>query len=477
MAQHDKREKATAPRRPPVRRLVRQPPVRRPAPPTVRPRRRRAAGKWLTVLAVLAALAAGGYFGWAYYRDYQAEQAALELKAQERELRRARRGALAAQFGAAMEQGSFSEARATLETLQREGFDVAGEARRLKNMEQANRALLIKQFEGAEQVGDIERMKEVHREMAAFRPDEPMLADWDARLAEFQSRAERARQIETLWSEFRRLRETRRLHRAERALARLENLGAPVATERAMLVRNESLPGGARMRFRWIPPGGFVMGSPRDESDRGDDETPHEVTLTRGFWLGETEVTQAQWASVMNGEPSAFEGVNRPVERITWRQAQDFIEALNSHAGRDLFRLPTEAEWEYACRADTKGPFYTGASLNAAEANYDGNYPYNGGAKGVYLRETAAVASYQPNPWGLYDMHGNVWEWTRDRYAPYSGEPETNPTGPDLLRYFKRVIRGGGWGDFAARCRCAARFKQEETKATNSVGFRVVRVE
>jgi formylglycine-generating enzyme required for sulfatase activity len=200
---------------------------------------------------------------------------------------------------------------------------------------------------------------------------------------------------------------------------------------------------GVRQCFRWIKPGTFMMGSPPNEPERYEDEMLHEVVLTRGFWLGDTACTQDLWQAVMGENPSDFKGAQRPVEQVSWEDCFKFIEKINRlKPGLDL-RFPTEAEWEYACRAGKSTPFWFGDNITPEQVNYHGEHPYAGGKKGQYRKETVEVKSLPCNGWGLYQMHGNVWEWCSDWYGKYPGGPVTDPTGPDSGE--ARVMRGGGW--------------------------------
>jgi uncharacterized protein (TIGR02996 family) len=207
------------------------------------------------------------------------------------------------------------------------------------------------------------------------------------------------------------------------------------------------------MKFAWCPPGTFLMGSRPKEKRRGKDERQHRVTLTRGFWLGLTPVTQAQWQAVMGSNPSFFQGDDRPVEQVSWDDCQEFCTKLAVRDGK-RYRLPTEAEWEYACRAGTTTPFHFGATISTEQANYDGNYTYGKGKKGKYRQETTPVGSFPANAWGLCNMHGNVWEWCQDWDGPYSRKIK-DPQGPDTGD--GRVVRGGSWYGYPRWCRSAFR--------------------
>jgi sulfatase modifying factor 1 len=220
----------------------------------------------------------------------------------------------------------------------------------------------------------------------------------------------------------------------------------------------EVLPG-VKMAFRWSPAGTFVMGSPENEVGRRYNETRHEVTLTKGFWLAETETTQAVWEAVMGANPSRFKesGANAPVDSVSWDDVQAFLKKVNAvlPAGDAPYRLPTEAEWEYACRAGTAGPYNVeGANLGEL-AWHSGN-----------ARTTHAVGQKKPNSWGLYDMHGNVGEWCHDRFQKDLGSQAVSDpkgSGPGT----KRVFRGDG------SCRSASRNYHSPSYRSFYLGFRV----
>jgi formylglycine-generating enzyme required for sulfatase activity len=228
------------------------------------------------------------------------------------------------------------------------------------------------------------------------------------------------------------------------------------------------------MRFVYITPGKFMMGSPEHEKGRSIDETLHEVELTKGFYMQTTPVTQAQWKAAMGDNPSYFKGDNCPVERVNWHDAQKFIETLNKKEGKSVYRLPTEAEWEYACRAGTVTPFAFGECLSTDDANYDGNNPLEGCPRGQYRQETTPAGSFRPNAWGLYDMHGNVWEWCADWYGDYpsSSSSIVDPVGPNGGA--SRVLRGGCWSLDGQDCRSAYRSWGGPDDRLVNGGFRLV---
>jgi formylglycine-generating enzyme required for sulfatase activity len=246
------------------------------------------------------------------------------------------------------------------------------------------------------------------------------------------------------------------------------------------------------MKLVLIPPGKFLMGSPQSEAERDADETQHEVAVTRPFYLGAYEVTQAQYQQVMGKNPSFFHpnntgGTEHPVEQVKWGDAGEFCRKLSEmpaeKAAARMYRLPTEAEWEYACRAGTTSAFHFGDALSSTQANCNGNFPYGGAAKGPYLARTAKVGSYPANAFGLHDMHGNVWEWCSDWYDEkyYQRSPKENPPGPSqgvlstgFHGDFYRVARGGCWLDEPRGCRAAYRFRFMTSDPYRLVGFRVV---
>jgi formylglycine-generating enzyme required for sulfatase activity len=244
------------------------------------------------------------------------------------------------------------------------------------------------------------------------------------------------------------------------------------------------------MKFVLIPAGKFVMGSPNDETDRNAIEVPHTVEITRPFYMSVYLVTQAEYKKVIGSNPSHFcaagpgranvGGANTdrfPVERVSWNDALQFCAKLSARAGEKAagrtYRLPTEAEWEYACRAGTTTPFHFGKSASSTQANFIGHYPYGGAAKGPYLQRTCKVGSYKPNAWGLYDMHGNVCQWCSDWYdtSYYKNSPKKDPKGPASASI--RVLRGGSWLYSGSSCRAANRDGLGADGRQHFIGFRV----
>jgi len=238
------------------------------------------------------------------------------------------------------------------------------------------------------------------------------------------------------------------------------------------------LPGGATIEMVWIESGIFMMGSPATEPYRDDDEGPqHEVTITKGFWLGKYEITQGQWEAVMGTTPWEGEGAvqknpNHPAVYISWDDVvQVFIVKLNEAEGTWVYRLPTEAEWEYACRAGTTTLWSFGD-----DETHLGHYVwYSATALRVGEQYAHAVGTKWPNPWGLHDMHGNVYEWCQDWDGSYSSGAQTDPTGP--ATGYLRVVRGGDFDHDARYVRSAYRFRDSSTARRSSVGARLLRQE
>jgi len=277
----------------------------------------------------------------------------------------------------------------------------------------------------------------------------------------------------------------------------------------------------------WIPPGRFWMGSPESEPERRDSEGPQHLVQVPGSFISQTPITQAQWREVagwrerpgeswgreLEPEPSFFQASphpkavawdeatfsllpgeassdQRPVENVSWHDAMEFCNRLSQRTGRH-YTLPSEAQWEYACRAGTTTPFHFGATITSELANYDGSYSYANGPKGEYRKQTTPVGMFPANAWGLQDMHGNVWEWCLDEWhATYEGAPEdgsawvtrseSNQTATNKMENDTRsdenirLLRGGSWLNYPRNCRSANRNHGLPVNANNDVGFRVV---
>jgi len=234
------------------------------------------------------------------------------------------------------------------------------------------------------------------------------------------------------------------------------------------------------MEFVLIPAGTFIMGSPADEAHRHKGEVQHQVKISRPFYMQATEVTLKQWRALMKRK---FFGRrkgkgNMPVVRVSWHDCMKFIKKLNN-LNEGTYRLSTEAEWEYACRAGTTTAYKWGDSIDCSKAMYNNSVLESGDcldyakSKGLAVNRPAPVKSYQPNAWGLYDMHGNVWEWCRDWYGNYAKVPAVNPSGPDSGT--EKVRRGGSWFKHGHSCRSANRAHGHPPTRYKTTGFRIVR--
>ncbi len=235
------------------------------------------------------------------------------------------------------------------------------------------------------------------------------------------------------------------------------------------------------MKFKWIDPGTNTMGSPESEQGRLAYKAPHKVRLTKGYYLGAHLVTQAQWEAVLGREAnqSRFKGSEEqlkqqlPVDSVSWNDCQEFCRKLSTMEKRK-YRLPSEAEWEYACRAGSQTPFWCGETITTDQANYNGNYIDNAGIKSSYRERTTPIDTFKANPWGLHDMHGNLWQWCEDYYAAYRVEDTDDPIRLNKEDSSSRVLRGGSWFNDSLFCRSAHRFRAESTSRYDYFGCRVV---
>jgi formylglycine-generating enzyme required for sulfatase activity len=249
----------------------------------------------------------------------------------------------------------------------------------------------------------------------------------------------------------------------------------------------EELPQGVELTMVEISAGNFLMGSPSGEEGRDDTEAQRRVTVP-ALRMGRFPITQAQWKVVaglekvereLNASPSKFKGPDRPVESVSWHDAIEFCRRLSRHTKRNYI-LPSEAQWEYACRAGSTTPFHFGETLTTELANYDGNSTYGQGPKGIYREQTTDVGSFPANAWGLQDLHGNVWEWCLDRWhpslakGPTNGSPWQEPA-PELAKeeQDRRLLRGGSWLAYPRNCRSAYRNDHSPGYRSSRIGLRV----
>ena len=237
----------------------------------------------------------------------------------------------------------------------------------------------------------------------------------------------------------------------------------------------EDLGNGVKLEMAAIPGGTFMMGSPKNEGGWDSESPQHQVSVP-SFFMGKYQLTQAQYQAIIGTNPSRFKGSNRPVESVNWNDAVAFCEKLSQKIGR-TYRLPSEAEWEYACRAGTATPFHFGETITTDLANYNGNYTYGGGIKGICREETTEVGSFGvANNFGLYDMHGNVWEWCQDSWhSSYKGAPTDGSAWLDTEENTNfKLLRGGSWYSGPVSCRSAYRGNDVLDYVSYGIGFRVV---
>jgi formylglycine-generating enzyme required for sulfatase activity len=228
------------------------------------------------------------------------------------------------------------------------------------------------------------------------------------------------------------------------------------------------LPADLDMTFAWCPAGSFRMGG----TVHTDEQPIHTVTLTNGFYMGIHLVTQSQWQAVMGTDPSQFKGANRPVDSVTWHECNELCMKLSGLLnGQGAVRLPSEAEWEYACRAGTSTEYHFGNVINTDLANYDGRYSFNDSPKGICRKETTDVGTFPANSWGLYDVHGNLWEWCRDVKRTYTTADYTDSEVQSNTD--TRAMRGGSWRYGPGNCRSAYRSRNVPAYRGCNCGFRV----
>jgi eukaryotic-like serine/threonine-protein kinase len=239
-------------------------------------------------------------------------------------------------------------------------------------------------------------------------------------------------------------------------------------------IYKENLGSGINLAMVKIPAGSFIMGSPQSEGESEPNERPQHRVKIKEFYMGQTEINQAQYQAIMGENSASFKGKNRPVENVSWQQAKVFCQKLSLKTGK-TYTLPSESQWEYACRAGTTSPFSFGATITTEVANYESEYAYANAPKGTYRRETTEVDKFPPNAFGLYDLHGNVSEWCEDTWSKnYQNAPTDNKTRTKGKYPDKRVFRGGSWYDNPGSCRSAFRYAWVTDDVSSTIGFRVI---
>ncbi len=238
----------------------------------------------------------------------------------------------------------------------------------------------------------------------------------------------------------------------------------------------EDLGNGILLDMVYIPSGTFIMGAPPEENGSNDSERPQHSVSVSAFYIGKYPVTQAQYLAIVGKNPAVHLGAQRPIENVSWHDAQQFCQKLTSISNR-RYRLPSEAEWEYACRAGTNTPFSCGEIIVPDLANYNGDRSYNNAPKGQYREQTSVVGSFPANDFGLFDLHGNVWEWCEDHWHENYHQAPTNGSAaiePQANRNDARILRGGSWFRHPAVCRSAYRYKYASNFRYKDIGFRVI---
>jgi formylglycine-generating enzyme required for sulfatase activity len=328
---------------------------------------------------------------------------------------------------------------------------------------QTNKQHVIKT--SAEKVNDARKATELEEECRAIIKAE---AERQAAILEEQRRSEVKAEAERQAAI---VKEQRRAEVIALAKQDVQNKSVQDFEKGLPKTRMFDLGNGVNLEMVLIPVGTFMMGSPESEAKRSTDETLHQVTISKPYYLGKYLVTQAQWQQVMRNNPSNFKGDKLlPVENVSWDETQAFCRKLKEIT-QAPFGIPTEAKWEYACRAGTNTPFHFGSELNGRQANCDGTVPYGTDAVGPYLEKTTPVGKYSANAWGLHDMHGNVLEWCADWYGDYPTGSVTDPSGPATGSI--RVYRGGCWNRVAVGCRSAFRFGFVPSYRICYLGFRL----
>jgi formylglycine-generating enzyme required for sulfatase activity len=292
-----------------------------------------------------------------------------------------------------------------------------------------------------------------------------------------KSQAEAALSLNSQFSSITKSAQIKALQTIQFKTIKLNDRGEVIARPTTQVqLYQENLGHGISLTMVKIPAGSFIMGASSQEQGSDPDEQPQHQVKLKEFYLSQTVVTQAQYQALMGENPSNFTGQNHPVELVSWQKAQEFCQKLTAKTGK-AYCLPSESQWEYACRAGTTTPFAFGAAITTDVANYNGKFTYGQAPQGIYRMTTTAVGQFPPNAFGLYDMHGNVWEWCADSWyenyqgAPIDGSARVRQSGRNSDLH---ILRGGSWYRDPWVCRSADRFKGSADGIFNYVGFRVL---